>query len=151
MLCNVPTHVHALNGSSKLDALAECTAEHDLMVLAAPPNRHFMGLSLETMEDRLIARSACDVLALKTGIGTTHELMEENQSTSNSPSESLRNALDLDACALNVAIKGQDELFAFLGSDIANTLKIANKKSYVRLEVVLVYYILGTYSYIKYK
>ena len=122
MLCNVPTHVHALNGSSKLDALAECTAEHDLMVLAAPPNRHFMGLSLETMEDRLIARSACDVLALKTGIGTTHELMEENQSTSNSPSESLRNALDLDACALNVAIKGQDELFAFLGSDIANTL-----------------------------
>jgi APA family basic amino acid/polyamine antiporter len=122
LLCAAPTHIHTLTGASRLQALEKSTAEHDLMVLAAPPNRHFMGLSVETMEDRLIARSACDVLALKTGIGTTHELVEESKPTSNDPSKALRSALDLSACALNVPIKRQDELFAFLGQDIANTL-----------------------------
>ncbi len=122
MLCNVPTHVHTLVGSSKIDALATCTAEHDLMVLAAPPNRHFMGLFLETMEDRLIARSACDVLALKTGLGSTHEVDEDQNIRTDRSSRLLLETVDVQNCALNVHAKGPDDLFKLLGEKFAESL-----------------------------
>lgn len=71
-LCSVPPETTVVRGKEPAAALANLTAAHDLLLVAAPPPARFVDYFLTPWVDRLTSRASCSVLRLKTPTGVSH-------------------------------------------------------------------------------
>lgn len=71
-LCGVPSESVVVRAAQPQSAKIQATADYDLLVTGAPPERGIWGLFVGSAHDRLIEESVCSVLRLKTPRKETH-------------------------------------------------------------------------------
>ena len=117
-LCEGDVASRIVHGPNETDALAECTVDHDLLILGRQRDRSSWRLSGGKNAERITAASACSVLLLQTPPRQTHRASSEVGSHA-----SLRRELQPLLVRLSLTSQKRDKILQEIAEAFADSYK----------------------------
>jgi len=114
-LCHVPTESRIVRHKNPVSAVIQASADYDLLVTGAPPERAIWGLFFGSRGDRIIEESICSVLRLKTPRKATHQAIEKKLDDN----FVLMDSLEASTVLTGIEAKTKEVLFRWIAATFA--------------------------------